>query len=171
MADSKISALSALTSLAATDALVVASSGASKKILATGLPGALISYDEKTTDTAISSNNAASPNTVITATAATFDGAPVWAEFGCSRIDAPGSTNSMVIFLMEGATNLGRLTVISGSGIVAIPVLLRRRFTPSAASHTYSIAAYCTAGSGTVEAGAGGGSGIQMPVYLQFTKA
>jgi hypothetical protein len=136
-------------------------------------PGYEWSYNQITSNVSITGNVEGSANTVITCSAVTFDGAPVVVEFFTSRFDAQATAGtSLVVLLQEGATVIGRLAVATNpaSASWAIPLCLKYRFTPTAASHTYSITAFTTTGSATVEAGSGG-SGQQLPAYVRITKA
>jgi hypothetical protein len=74
MADSKISDLAAITGLAATDELAVASAGASKKINAAHLPGFELDYVERTTPLTVTATTAATAQTFIDGNAVTYDG-------------------------------------------------------------------------------------------------
>ncbi len=179
MADSKISGLSAITALTSTDELVVASSGASKKItaanLAASLPGFEIGYDQITSGVNVTGTAEATPTTIITCAAHTFDGAPVLAQFFSPQVAMPTGTNSTLgISLWEGSTELGamgfkRTDLTAAQDYHVISAFYR--FTPSAASHTYLLRAWVSVTTGTPSIGAGaGGVGANVPAFLRFTK-
>jgi hypothetical protein len=53
---------------------------------------------------------------------------------------------------------------------MGVPIIARYRFTPSAANHTYSIAAWVNSTTGTPVVGAAPGNSSGVPAYLRFTK-
>lgn len=138
--------------------------------------GTVLAHTEITANVPVTSN-VGSPTTVITAPAVVFDGGPVLIEFTSPMATAPQQLNlSLHIALYEGATDLGILATLANNAGVAsynAPIFARRRFTPTAGSHTYSIKAYTTsvspAGS-TVFAGPGT-SGNWMPATLRIVRA
>jgi hypothetical protein len=70
------------------------------------------------------------------------------------------------LFLFDGATSLGYLAFsLAAHG----PATVKRRLTPSSGSHTYSVRAIVDAGTGRVQAGAGG-VGVNMPAFIRITK-
>lgn len=129
-----------------------------------------LAYNEITGNVSISATTGPTANTVVTASAVTFDGAtPVMIEFYTP--DLVEGSNSITVVLYDGSTELGWLdfqNAPGGSGQIGKTV--KRRLTPSAASHTYSIRAYVDAGTGTVDAGAGA-AGQFMPAFIRITKA
>ena len=135
-------------------------------------PGFEWAYNEITSNAAIAANSEGTANTVVAASAVTFDGAPVLVEFFTSRADCQNTLGAaLVVLLQEGATVLGRLALVlnPAAQAFAVPILAHYRFTPTAAAHTYTVTAYTTSGSATIEA-AGGGSGAQMPAFIRITK-
>jgi hypothetical protein len=167
MADSKISALSAITSLAATDELVVASAGASVKISAAHLPGFEFDYVERTTRLDISATTAAGANTVIDGNAVTYDGSTrIKVEFVASFAS---SSQFISVDLWDGSTDLGVIAQLNAGGNGA-PIYGVLFLTPSAASHTFHIKAWRGTGSAAFETGAGG-AGTRTPAILRITRA
>lgn len=133
-----------------------------------------IGYDEITASVFPTATSSVTANTVIAGSAYTFDGKPVIMEFHADNVGVPTGTVglSIAVGLFEGATliNFANMeTPATGSQFTA-PFNFKLRFTPTAASHTYSIKAWVTSGTGAVFAGtrAGGGNG---PAYLRFTRA
>jgi hypothetical protein len=49
-------------------------------------------------------------------------------------------------------------------------VYVRRKFSPSAAAHTYKVNVFTDSGTATINAG-GSGSGALMPGYIRVTRA
>lgn len=136
-------------------------------------PGFEFGYDQITVGVNVASTTEATPTTIITCGAHTFDGGAVMAHFFCAAVT--GATASFVVVnLWEGATNLGQLAVVSGisaSNQIGVPVSAHYRFTPTAASHSYLIQAFCgsTTGTPAITAGAAG-AGNHVPTFVRFTK-
>lgn len=107
--------------------------------------------------------------------AITFDGTEVMVEFFSPLVlgDSNAASDGVTISLFEGATQITRLAV--GNTVAAasqsMPFTGKYFFTPSAASHTYTVTAYATSTTGTprVFAGSGGTNGY-APAYVRFTK-
>lgn len=138
-------------------------------------PGFEINYTQITTTVNVSSTTEATPTTVISPGAITFDGTPVIVEFFCPGVvtDTNAATDQLFVCLFEGATEITRLagcrTVVTAANAV-IPVRAAYRFTPTAASHTYTISAWAQgATAGQIQAGAGG-TGTLAPAFVRFTK-
>jgi hypothetical protein len=133
--------------------------------------GAEVGYDQITANVTVSATVEASGTTVITAAAHTFDGAAVVAEFFSPSL-APASNDFIIVSLFEGATQIARFGQVGG-GNAANPAstafCARLRFTPTAASHTYTVTAIRSATNGTIFAGLSG-TGAYVPAYLRFTK-
>lgn len=136
-------------------------------------PGTEIGYDQITASVVVSSTTEATGTTIITCAAHTFDGAPVIARFFCPILLAFNAALAAVtVSLFEGATQIGRLTLSQGVAAAAnqdsagIGLL---RFTPTAASHTYSVTGFQSGGNGSVICGLGG-TGAYVPAFIRFTK-
>lgn len=172
MADSKISGLAAITSLADTDELVVASGGSSNKItganLKKSLPGFEIGYNQTTTGSiTVTSTTEGTPTTLVAASAYTFDGAAVLLHFFCPRVSNP-SSGGMVVDLYESGSSIGRLGFTPASVVEGLSFFYR--FTPSAGSHTYTVSAWgASAGNGAFIQGAAGAN-TEVPMFVRFTK-
>ncbi len=141
---------------------------------ATSGPGSEVGYDEITSNVNVASTTEASPTTIITCAAHTFDGSPVICEFYTPRIVTPSSASSFVIVsLWESTTQIGRLLLALTPAAANMQVggTWQRRFTPSAGSHTYLIRAHAstTAGTPSINAGAGG-TATDFPAFVRFTK-
>lgn len=136
-------------------------------------PGFEIGYDQITAPVTVSSTTEATGTTVITAAAHTFDGAPVIAEFFAPAVSAAAATNGTVIIsLFESTTQISRLGAVTNNavaGVIDVPCCLQLRFTPTAASHTYTVTAFEANGNATITAGALG-TGAYSPAYLRFLK-
>lgn len=123
-----------------------------------------VAYAEVTANTTVTATTAGTANTVVTAGAITGDAAaPVIVTFGAHK--ATIGTSAIYFELYDGASTYARIgEKLSGTS----PVLVQYRFTPSAASHTYSVRAWVDAGTGTVFAGGGGGSGNATPAFIRI---
>lgn len=178
MADSKISGLSAITALTSTDELVVASSGASKKItaanLAASLPGYEIGYDQITSNVNITGTTAAGATTIITCAAHTFDGAAVLLTVYSPQLAVSTTSGAFVtVALWEGSTEIGEIANFRSvsSTQQSFTLLAQYRFTPSAAAHTYLIKAFTGSTTGTPSFGAGSaGTAANVAAFARFTK-
>lgn len=138
--------------------------------------GAVLAHAEITANVPVAAVYG-TPVTVITAPAIVFDGGPVLLEFAAPLATAPQQINlALQLGLYEGATDLGVMaSLVNNAGVASYnaPIFARRRFTPSAGSHTYSIKAHSTsasAGGCTVFAGPGG-AGAYVPATLRIVKA
>ena len=195
MADTKISDLPAVTDVIATDEYVLARSGATNKIDASDLlvadnvaftPAGTISatdvqaaieevaaeatggtaeldYAEFTSSVSIGATTEITATTVVTGNSVAYDGSTVVViEFS-----SPGVEANIAIVIYDGSSSIGG---VAGFSTAQGPVLIHKRLTPSNASHTYSIRAYKTSGSPSVQAGAGG-VGNNMPGFIRIFRA
>ena len=134
--------------------------------------GSEIGYDQITASVSVTSTAEATGTTVITAAAHTFDGKAVIAEFFAPVGLATGAAGkALTVSLFEGSTQIGRLCQIINitANAVAVPMIGKLRFTPSAGSHTYTVTAADSGGGGTISCGSGG-TGAYPPAYIRFTE-
>jgi hypothetical protein len=131
--------------------------------------GAELVYTEGTAAVVVNSITQAAI-TIVTAAATTFDGSPAWLEFFAPQATLSGGANQGIQFwLFDGAVNLGAIAQIVGSSVVGGPIIGRRKLTPSAGSHTYTVRANSlAAGSNSVSAGTGPGG--YVPLYIRATR-
>ena len=74
--------------------------------------------------------------------------------------------------LYDSATEVNKLTYRSQAYTTEMGVILSLPITPSAASHTYSIRAWVSAGNYIFYGGAsGGGAGIYSPISMRISRA
>lgn len=115
----------------------------------------------------------ATADTIVTANAVTFDGATaVMIEFYAFAARPDGTAAAILsYYLYDGAASIGRIGAHStpAASNNYIPTILRRKLTPSAAAHTYSIRGATSSGTGIILAGAGGNA-ADMPGYIRITK-
>lgn len=131
-------------------------------------------YVEVNASVTISATTAASATTIITGTTFTPDGNTKYKiEFGIEDVTLTGNAagNACIFHLYDGATNLGRVAVLSSAGTTTLdaPVVNSREFTPSNASHTFSIRAHRTNANCTAVAGVGGAD-VAFPIWLRTTR-
>lgn len=132
--------------------------------------GSELSYIELTSNVNVTATTEATANTVVTAAAVTFDGATsIIVEFYAPYL-SPG-TNALSLVLYDGANSIGRVALVQPVGPPKYfsGGSVKRKLTPSAAAHTYSIRGYVDAGTGVVAGGAGG-IGVDMPAFIRITK-
>jgi len=131
-----------------------------------------LGYSQRTTDVAIPVSAAASPTTVISDLTVVCDGSPVLVEF-FSPLARPGTTagNILGVALYQDGTEIDRYFAYvetPASGWMWAPLNLRRRLTPTAGSHTFSIRAFSIGNAGSINAGSGGTS--WSPAFLRVSK-
>lgn len=139
-----------------------------------GTQGTEIGYDQITAGVSISSTTESSPTTIISCAAHTFDGAAVLLDVFIPQISTPNVQSAYTcIVLFEGSTQIGRLGLALTPAAIAMQQVFcaAYRFTPSAASHTYTIGGFVSINSGSpgITAGAGG-TGTSLPAFARFTK-
>jgi hypothetical protein len=137
-------------------------------------PGYEFDYVQITSPVAITATSGATANTVVTGNAVTYDGSTVVLLhfYAPNAYTANLNPVDMEFWLYDGSSEIGRLgTIRSVSTNRALQFIkLERRFTPSAAAHTYSIrASQGSSTAGQVTAGSGG-SGNDMPAFIRITK-
>jgi microcystin-dependent protein len=126
-------------------------------------------------DVSITATSEATANTIVTADAITFDGSTqIDIEFFSPKVRPPTTANySLLLCLYDGSTSIGVLSCVTtdeATNVQEVPVLGRRRITPTNASHTYSVRAYVNGGTGYVRGGAGGTSDY-VPGYIRISSA
>lgn len=138
-------------------------------------PGYEFDYAQWTSNVQPTATTEATANTVVTGNAVTYDGSTaVIIEFFCpdARPDAAAASRSMQLWLYDGSSSIGQIGALSTPAAASDvkPIVCRVRITPSAAAHTYSIRASVSAGTGRLNAGAGG-NGVIYPGYIRIVKA
>lgn len=131
-------------------------------------PGHEFDYAQVTSGGNITATVEASADTLITGASVTYDGSTVVIIEAYFLGLASPSGQTAYLLLFDGSTSLGYIA----QGMVNLnpTVYVRRRLTPSAGAHTYSIRAITTGGTATFTAGAGG-AGANMPAFMRITKA
>ncbi len=134
-----------------------------------------LAYAEITADVVLSATTEATANTIVTAPTVTFDGATaVLIEFFSPRITDGGATDGgWQLFVYDGATSIGSIAFFQhgAASYIHAPVHARRRLTPAAGSHTYSIRGIKLGVNNATVQGGAGGSGALVPAFIRITKA
>lgn len=133
-----------------------------------------LDYATFTSAVTVTATSEATANTVVTGAGVAYDGSTdVMIEFFSYAVQGPGSNGVISLVLYDGSSSIGTIAQINQptvAGAFITPVLVARRLTPSAATHTYSVRAFVNTGSGSVYAGSGG-VGNAMPGFIRITKA
>ena len=122
----------------------------------------------------VSATSGPTATTVATSPAVTCDGSPLWIEYTSPHVQAPNVAGGTIFVSMwDGSTDLGLVAAIYTPGNnIGVPVFLRRKLSPSAGSHTFTVRAYVSpSGSGTVQGGAGGAAPTYLPATLRIVRA
>jgi hypothetical protein len=127
-----------------------------------------INYTEFTSSVSVTSTNSASPTDVVSSGAITYANVPHLVEFFSPQVAAE-TAKVVSVMLWDASTDLGILGAVGNAASnTAASVFLGRRLTPTAASHTYRIRAYVSAGTISVISGGVGGTGAAMPGYIRI---
>jgi hypothetical protein len=135
--------------------------------------GGEIAYAQITATVNIASTTDATGTLVIAPGAIVFDGGAVIMEFFAPFVQAPGAAAAYIIIsLFEGATQIGRLGIVQNPAAVAfaMPFNARRRFTPTAGSHTYTVTGHASQSTGGQVGAGAGGTGAHVPAFVRFTR-
>ena len=120
-----------------------------------------VGYAEVTADTSVTATTEATANSVVSLGAITYEAVPHFVEFQCSEARPDnGAAGRTITFVLEDSTTVvvgvwGRIAT-PAAAVNNMPVRLGYRFTPTAASHTYNVRAWVSAGTGLISAGSGG---------------
>jgi len=136
-----------------------------------GTAGKELDYVEVTSPVTISGANQGAATTLVTGNSVTYDGAPVMIEWYCPSLGCDASNGAgIVVDLYEDATILGRIAVLISSASQDASQVGRRRRTPAAGAHTFTVKAWETADGGSAAYAGAGGTGAQVPMFLRVTK-
>ncbi len=128
-------------------------------------PGDEIDYAQRTTGLTVTATADATADTFITGAAVVYDGATtVMIEVS---VPYGAATAALILNLYDGSTDLGRFGQINS--VTNAPMRVARRLTPSAASHTYTIKAWKSGGTASLNQGAGG-TATDLPAFMRITK-
>ena len=138
-------------------------------------PGTAITYNTITANVNVVGTNSGTATSIISSTSKTYDGTQVVLEFYAAAVaTASVSASTFNIGLYESGTLIALIgqLITPAAGSMTAPVLLRYLFTPSAATHSYTVAAWVSSTTGTPHVAAGSGTGgATAPAHLRITKA
>lgn len=147
-------------------AVVTAGSGTKATITVSGGGGlAELAYVQVTAPVSITATSEGAAQVIATLSSVTYGAGVVVLEFYSPG--AVGTGGSLIVTLHDdtAGVSLGFWAVV-GPSTVEAPVHAVRRLAPGAGARVYSVRAYCTAGTGVVNAGAGGASAY-VPVFIR----
>jgi hypothetical protein len=131
-----------------------------------------LAYVEYTANVSITATTEGTAQQIVTAPAITYAATPIMVEFYSPGIspDAGIVGRTLILVLEDGTTPLGQIAAVStpGTGAGIYPTYVVRKLTPTAASHTYNVRGYVSAGTGTVRAGTGG-AGNYIQGFIRVT--
>lgn len=135
-------------------------------------PGFEYDYHSFTGAVSISATTEATANTVVAASAVTFDGATtVMIEFFAPYAQTLTNGDQLIVDLYDGAASIGFMGTYQDNANLPKAQRMAIRLTPSAAAHTYSIRAH-RVGTSNISVGAGtGGAAAYPPGFIRITKA
>lgn len=113
-------------------------------------PGTQKTYRLVQTD--VTTTNLVSPgDTLFTFDAAAFENTIHFLEVSIPRLKNSGATNNVNFLLREGGSTVGTINSIQiQANDIYVPTHFLMPFTPTAASHTYSVTWYVSAGTATI---------------------
>jgi hypothetical protein len=141
-----------------------------------GPAGTVLAYNEFTVPVTCTATTEATSNTIVTASAVTFDGATaILVEFFAPAVKAASSALTAADFtLWDGTTDLGLIGSWgndAASNNQVEPLSLARRFTPASGSRVYSVRGRSNIAAGTLVNAGTWGPGTYCPGYICVTKA
>ena len=130
-----------------------------------------LDYVEYTSNVTPTATTEATADTIVTANSITITNETIEIEYHSPQVRPEATSDATITFtLYDNGSSIGFYG--SYSVISAVPYfapLLKRRLTPAAGAHVYSIRAFVGTGTGLVVGGAGG-SGNKMPGYIKITE-
>lgn len=117
-----------------------------------------VGYTAYTADVSVTATTVGTANQIVSSGAITYEAVPHYIEFFSPYVNF--AAVSTFFILRDSTTVIGTIGRSDSSVGTDYPVFLVARVTPTAASHTYNIAAWqSSAGTTTVNAGTGGAAG------------
>jgi hypothetical protein len=127
-----------------------------------------VAYVQFTSDVNATATTVGTANQIVSAGAITYENVPHVIEFFCPMVDL--DTQTCFVIIRDSTTVLGTLAQLA-SATNFQPLHAAVRITPTAAAHTYNIAAWNTGASTTVfNAGTGGTAGDQTTHLAGFIR-
>jgi hypothetical protein len=132
-----------------------------------------LDYAQRTSNLSVTATTEGGADTIVTGNSVSYDGSTVvLIEFFAINVRANQTAAASIDFvLFEDGSSIGIIGRVTETSVqnTGRPIHLSRRMTPASGSHTYSMRAYVSTGTGFVVAGAGG-SGQFMPGFIRITK-
>ena len=126
-----------------------------------------VNYTAFTGDVTVTAVTVGTAVQVVSSGPITYENVPHLVEFYCPIV---GTAAETYVIVRDSTTVIGTLGRVFGNG----PVSLQWRVTPTAASHTYNIAAWrASAGTTTFNAGSGGTAGndtTDLAGFIRITR-
>lgn len=135
------------------------------------IPGAELSYIEFTAPVSVTATTEAAAGILVTADNLTFDGlTAVEVEFYTPKVTSGTDGGEVHVTLFDNGAAVGELGDWSrGTGNMSTSLTCKRRTTPSAGAHQFSIRAWRATANCTITAGAGG-AGNYMPGFIRVRR-
>ena len=134
--------------------------------------GQEITYDQITSSVTDTTTTEGTATTLITSTAATFDGAPVMLEVFFPEVTNNQGPKHITLLLFESSTCLGQIGswLTSAANTPQFAASVQVRMQPTAGEHTYIIKGMSPdGGTSSFNCGAAG-AGNQTPAFARITK-
>lgn len=133
-------------------------------------PGYQFDYVQITSNATSTATTDATATATITGSSVTYDGSTTIMIEGIAPAWYLSAGGSPTMNLYDGSTDLGRIAYMTsfGAGYGSV-FIARRKITPSAGAHVYSLRLWVPSGTGTLVAGAGG-TATYLPAFLRQIK-
>lgn len=133
-------------------------------------PGAEILFSQMNNNVTITATSIATSQTLINPGNVSYDGTPVWVETYFPGITQPNLANAqMVVNLFDVNTDTGYMGAIYAPVATGmqIPMIGRRRITPSPGLHNYNLRGWINPSGSAIVVG----GNVYPPGYLRITRA
>lgn len=128
---------------------------------------------EFTSDVTVTATTEGTANSVVSAGAITYENVPHLITFCApgARPDNGAAGRILHIILYDSTTAIGELCGLTtpAAANMNVCVTAQHKLTPTAASHTYNVKAWTSAGTALIQAGAGG-SGTKLPGFIRIER-
>lgn len=130
-----------------------------------------LDYAEITSVASVTATDEATPQTIITGNAVSYDGSTiVMVDFFAPYAHLDNSAHTLYVALWDESAIVARLFLVGSTGDFS-PVRAGYRFTPSAGAHTYRIRAHTAAATPQIGAGAASGANSYVPAFMRIVTA
>ena len=132
-----------------------------------------VEYEQFTADVTVTATTEGTANSVVSASTLTYEAVPHMITFFCpgARPDNGAAGRVLHVILYDSTTALGELAgpTTPAAANDNHPIHAQFRITPTAASHTYNVKAWTSAGTALIQAGAGG-TGTKVPGFIRVER-